>query len=93
MKKLVQLFIVAVFMIIVGCSTGSDPQIQLKKIDELKNKGFPISSEQMENINRFVDEGKSLMEQGKDQDASKAFAKAIDILNMALDADIFNKAD
>jgi flagellin-specific chaperone FliS len=47
----------------------------------------------MENINRFVDEGKSLMEQGKDQDASEAFAKAIDILNMALDADIFNKAD
>jgi hypothetical protein len=45
MKKLIQLFIVAIFMIIVGCSSGSDPQSQLKTIDELKNKGFPISSE------------------------------------------------
>jgi Tfp pilus assembly protein PilF len=92
MKKIKQLFIVAIFIIAVSCSSN-DPQSQLKEIEELKNKGFPITSEQMEDINTFTAKGKSLMEQGKDKEASKALAKAIDILNVALDADIFNKAD
>jgi hypothetical protein len=87
-----QLFIAVVFTIIIGCSSG-DTTSQLKKIDELKNKGFPITTEQMENINTFVADGKKLIEQGKEKEASEALAKAIDILNMALDADIFNKAD
>ena len=47
----------------------------------------------MENIDKYVAEGNSLIKEGKEKEASEALAKAIDILNMALDADIFNKAD
>jgi hypothetical protein len=93
MKKLLYLFIAGIFIISVSCSGGSDPQSQLNKIDELKGKGFPITSEQMQSIDNFISEGKGLLEKGKDKEASEALAKAIDILNMALDADIFNKAD
>lgn len=92
MKKLVHLFVIVMFMIIIGCSSG-DTQSQLKKIDELKNKGFPITSEQMENIDKYVAQGNSLIKDGKEKEASDALVKAIDILNLALDADIFNKAD
>jgi hypothetical protein len=92
MKKLIHLFVIVMFMLIISCSS-SDTQSQLKKIDELKSKGFPITSEQMENIDKHIAEGKSLIEEGKEKQASEALAKAIDILNMALDADIFNKAD
>jgi len=88
-----KLFIAVLFAMIIGCSSSSDTTSQLKKIDELKNKGFPITTEQMENINTFVADGKKHIEQGKEKEASEALAKAIDILNMALDADIFNKAD
>ena len=92
MKKIMQFFITLLFAIIIGCSSG-DTTSQLKKIDELRNKGFPITAEQMVSIDTFVAEGKKLIEQGKEKEASETLAKAIDILNMALDADIFNKAD
>jgi hypothetical protein len=80
------------FMLIISCSSN-DTQSQLKKIDELKSKGFPITSEQMENIDKHIAEGRSLIKEGKEKQASEALAKAIKILNIALDADIFNKAD
>ena len=93
MKKLLYLFIAGIFVISVSCSGGSDPQSQLNKIDKLKGKDFPITAEQMQSIDNFTAEGKGLLEQGKEKEASEALAKAIDILNLALDADIFNKAD
>jgi len=93
MKKLLYLFIAGIFIISVSCSGGSDPQSQLNKIDKLKGKDFPITAEQMQSIDNFTAEGKGLLEQGKEKEASEALAKAIDILNLALDADIFNKAD
>ena len=93
MKKLMHLVAAAMFVIIVSCSGGSDPQSQLSKIDELLKKGFPVSAEQTENVNTLVAEGKRLMEEGKDKEASESLAEAIKILNLALDADIFNKAD
>lgn len=92
MKKVIKLFLIVMSMIIISCSSN-DTQSQLSKIDELKNKGFPITSEQMENIDKHIAEGKSLIKEGKEKQASEALAKAIKILNMALDADIFNKAD
>jgi len=94
MKKMIKLFVLVMSMIIISCSSsGNDTQSQLNKIDELKNKGFPITSEQMENIDKHIAEGKSLIKEGKEKQASEALAKAIKILNLALDADIFNKAD
>ncbi len=94
MIKMIKLFVIVISIIIISCSSsGNDTQSQLKKIDQLKNKGFPITSEQMENIDKHIAEGKSLIKEGKEKQASEALAKAIKILNMALDADIFNKAD
>lgn len=92
MKKLIHLCVILMFMLIISCSSN-DTQSQLKKIDELKSKGFPITSEQMENIDKHIAEGRSLIKEGKEKQASEALAKAIKILNIALDADIFNKAD
>ena len=93
MNKLIRFIMIAAFTVIISCSSSADTQSQLKKIDELQNKGFPISSGQQENIDKHLAQGKSLIKEGKEKQASEALAKAIDILNMALDADIFNKAD
>ncbi|UCH80099.1 MAG: hypothetical protein JSW20_10150 [Nitrospiraceae bacterium] len=93
MNRLMHFMMIATCTIIISCSSSADTQSQLKKIDELQNKGFPITSEQQENIDRHVAEGKSLIQEGKEKEASEALAKAIDILNRALDADIYNKAD
>jgi len=92
MKKLIHLFAVLMLIVVIGCSSG-DTQSQLKKIDELQGKGFPITAEQQENIDKYTAQGKSLITEGKEKEASEALAKAINILNMALDADIFSKSD
>ena len=92
MKKLIHLFIILMFTVIISCSSNDTPS-QLKKIDKLMGKGFPITSEQQENIDKYIAEGKSLIKEGKEKEASAALSNAINILNLALDADIFNKAD
>lgn len=92
MKKIMQLFIAAMFVFIISCSS-SDPQTQLKEIDELMNKEFTLTSEETVTVNSFVAEGKKYLEQGKQKEASETLAKAIKVLQMAEDAYIFNKAD
>ncbi len=94
MKKYIKVFVLAVsvLMILVACSPGT-PQDQMKEIDELLTAGFPIAPEQTESIDKFIAQGKSSLKDGKTEEAGKAFGEAIDILKMAQDADIFNKAD
>jgi len=87
-----QLLLSLVFMIAVSCSSG-DTQSQLKKIDEMLNKGYGLTAEQTASVNTFVAQGKSLIEKGKQEEASEALDKALDILKIAEDSYIFNKAD
>ncbi len=93
MKKIMQVLLTIVFLVTISCSGPADTQSQLKEIDKLKAKGFPITTEQIADIDKFIAEGKGLIEQGKEKEATESLAKAIDVLNLALDADIFNKAD
>lgn len=93
MKNIIHFFMTVMFIVVIGCSSSGDTQSQLIKIDELKSKGFPITQEQQQNIDKHIAQGKELMKEGKEKEASESLAKAIDILNIALDAYIFNKAD
>jgi hypothetical protein len=94
MKKVIQvlMLVVSLLFILMACSSSS-PQDQVKEIDELLNKDFPITVEEKENIEKFTAKGNGLLKEGKTPEASEAFAEAIKILKMAQDADIFNKAD
>jgi len=92
MKKITQFFLAAGFSIMLGCSSSS-PQDQLREIDTLMKKGFPLTSEQQESVTSLVTEGKILLDQGKEKESSEALAKALDVLHIAEDAYIFNKAD
>ncbi len=92
MKKLTLLIVAAVLAALVSCSAGT-PQDQLKEIDELLNKGFPMTAEQSESVTSSIAGGKQLLEEGKSEESKEAFAKALKVLNLAQDAYIFNKAD
>jgi hypothetical protein len=92
MKKITQFFLAALFMIMLGCSSSS-PQDQLNEIDTLIKKGFPLTLEQKNSVTSLFTEGKILLERGKEKEASETLAKALDVLHIAEDADIFNKAD
>lgn len=93
MKKIRNLVAAALLTLILGCSGGNDPQSQLKKIDEMLDKKFPMTAEQSEQLNTHIAEGKRLLTEGKVEESSQAFAQALEILQRAEDVYIFNKAD
>ncbi len=65
----------------------------MKEIDKLMSANFPVSVEEKAEIDTITAAGKTLLEEGKTEEASKELEKAIKILKMAEDSDIFNKAD
>jgi polyhydroxyalkanoate synthesis regulator phasin len=92
MNKIITFLLAAVFMIMLGCSSSS-PQDKLNEIDKLVRKGFPLTLEQKESVTTLVTEGKILLEQGREKESSEILSQALDVLHIAEDADIFNKAD
>lgn len=75
-----------------GCG-GSDPDSQLKTINELLAKDFPVTEQQMAEIEKYVTEGEESVKAGNDERASAAFDEAIKILKLAEDAHLFNKSE
>ena len=92
MNRIVRVLTAVIVVAMIGCG-GSSPQDQLKEIAELQEKGFSIATEKLQSIDRHTGGGKQLMAEGKTEEASEAFAKAIGVLKLAQDAHIFNKAD
>ncbi|UCD35569.1 MAG: hypothetical protein JSU90_01690 [Nitrospiraceae bacterium] len=93
MKKIGNLFAAALLILMMGCSGSNDPQSQLSVINEKLSKKFPMTAEQAELVDTHVAEGKRLLEEGKTEESSQAFAQALEILERAEDVYIFNKAD
>jgi hypothetical protein len=56
-------------------------------------KGFPMTADQQSDVDSFIAEGKGLLEQGKQEEASAAFGEALAVLQAAADADAFNKSE
>ena len=75
-----------------GCGTN-DPDAQIKTIQELMDKDFPITEQQMSDIEKFVDEGMESIKAGDSDKAMAAFDEAIKILKFAEDAHLFNKSE
>ena len=86
------MLVISTLLIFIACSP-STPQDQMKEIDKLMSEEFPTTVEEKEKVALFTAAGKSLLEEGKTEDASEAFDNAIKTLTMAQDAYIFNKAD
>jgi Tfp pilus assembly protein PilF len=75
-----------------GCG-GSDPDAQLKAINELIAKDFPIAEQQLADIEKLVAEGNESLKAGDTGKAGASFDEAIKILKLAEDAHMFNKSE
>jgi hypothetical protein len=75
-----------------ACS-ASTPQEQLAAIDELAAKNFPMTEQQRTEVEKHLASGKSLLQDGKEAEASTAFGEALKILKLAQDADLYNKSE
>ena len=77
---------------LVACSP-STPQDQLAAIDKLVAKNFPMTEQQRKDLDKYLVDGKSLLQDGKETEASTALGEALKILKLAEDADLYNKSE
>jgi outer membrane biogenesis lipoprotein LolB len=75
-----------------ACS-ASTPQDQLASIDELVAKNFPMTEQQRMDLDKYLADGKNLLQNGKEAEASTAFGEALKILKLAQDTDLYNKSE
>ncbi len=92
MKKLLHVVASIAAALIISCSGGT-PQDQLKEIQSLQAKNYPMAADETESMNSFIDEGKQLLEEGKVKESTESLKKGLALLKQAEDAYIFNKAD
>ena len=90
--KLLAVFF-AVFLAVAGCSGSSNPQDQLADIDKRLAKGFEITVPQQQEVDKLMAEAKKLMGAGKTEEASKLLTQVIKVLELAEEADRFNKSE
>jgi len=90
MKK--TLFAAVLAGVLSACG-ADDPNAQLGKIDELLAKNYPLTAAQVSQVTESVANGKRLLAEGKQKEASTQLSKAIEVLEKAADADRFNKSE
>ena len=90
-KLLAVLF--AVFIALAGCSGSSNPQDQLADIDKRLAKGFEMTVPQQQEVDKLLAEAKKLLAAGKTEESSKLLTQVIKVLELAEEADRFNKSE
>lgn len=83
----------AVTLSLAACFGDATPQEKLAEIEEMLAKNLPMTEEQRINLDGHIAKGKTALATGQDEAAGKAFDGAIEILEFAESAAIYNKAD
>ncbi len=91
--KLLRATALAGTLALAGCFGDTSPQEKLASIEALQAKNYPLNEKQQGELDAFIASGKTAMEAGQTEAASKAFDGAIQILKFAESAAIYNKAD
>ena len=93
MKHGMRVAILAATLALAGCLHAGTPEEQLKSIEALQAKNFPLTDKQKTGIGEHIAKGREALAAGNKEQAGEAFAAALAILKIAEDTDLFNKAD
>ena len=83
----------AASLALAGCFGADTPEEQLKSIEALQAKNFPLTDKQTSGLEENITKGREALAAGNKEQAGEAFAAALAILEIAEDSDLFNKAD
>lgn len=83
----------AASLALAGCLGPGTPEEQLKEIEVLQAKDFPLTDKQKSGLEENITKGREALAAGNKEQAGEAFAAALAILKIAEDTDLFNKAD
>lgn len=94
MNRFLTVVLVTAFLLVGANGCGQDdPAAQLQTIDELMAKDFPLTAQQRSDVERLVAEGDALISAGDLEQAGEVLAEAVDVLEFAEDAAMFNKSE
>lgn len=79
--------------LVLSACGSDDPQSQLREIEQLQAKGFPMTEAQKSEIAALVTEGSALLAAGQQEASSEKLARALEVLEQAADAERFNKSE
>lgn len=94
MNRFLTVLLVAALVLVGASGCGKDdPAAQLETIDELMAKDFPLTEQQRSDVERLVSQGNALISTGELEQAAEVLAEAVDVLEFAEDAAMFNKSE
>ena len=94
-SKLIALLLI-VLLTVVGCSSGSKsntPDDNIATINSMMSKGYEMSDNQRNNINKAIEEAKKLIAANKTDEANALLKKTINTLELIAETDRFNKSE
>ena len=92
MKRTSHIIGLCIACALAACSP-STPQDQIAAIDKLVAKNLPMTEQQRTDFGKYLADGKNLLQDGKEAEASTALGEALKILKIAEDADLYNKSE
>jgi len=94
-SKLIAVLLI-MLLAVAGCSSGSKsntPDDKIATINSMMSKGYEMSDNQRNNVNKAVEEAKKLISQNKIDEANMLLKKTINTLELIAETDRFNKSE
>ena len=95
MKSKLIVLLLVILLGIAGCSGSKSktPEDKIATINTMMSKGYEMSDNQRNNVNKAVEEAKELISQNKIDEANTLLKKTINTLELIAETDRFNKSE
>jgi uncharacterized protein YcfL len=96
MKSRLIAVLLVMLLALAGCSSGSKsntPEDKIATINTMLSAGYEMSDNQLNNINKAIEEAKKLLSQNKKEEASALLKKTINTMELIAETDRFNKSE
>ena len=95
-SKLIAVLLITL-LALVGCSSGGSksntPDDKIATINSMMSKGYEMTENQRNNINKAIEEAKKLVAANKTDEANALLKKTINTLELIAETDRFNKSE
>jgi hypothetical protein len=94
-SKLLAVLLIAL-LTVAGCSSGGKsktPDDKIATINSMMSKGYEMTDNQRNNINKAVEQAKKLIAENNIEEANSLLKKTINALELIAETDRFNKSE
>ena len=95
MKSKLIVLLLVILLGIAGCSGSKSktPEDKIATINTMMSKGYEMSDNQRNNVNKAIEEAKKLIAENKVEEANTLLKKTINTLELIAETDRFNKSE